>query len=231
MSLFLVDRIALAASGGVGQAPWAMAVFVLPFLYAVPSTRRWMDRCRWPVLSVQVVLTWVPFAIFGSRWPVGLGGLLAGMVLLMVRGRAAWLVAGFLAGADILVRATVTGLWPVTGWSTALTAFIVYLDNALYLFGVVRLAQIVDEVKQAHRQAAALTAARERLRAAQVLQATVGERLAAIAATAEAARQALARDVAEARTQIAAAGTAARETVGTWALIPALRRGEAAARR
>lgn len=40
------------------------------------------------------MLTWVPFAVFGRSRNLGIGGLLAGLVLLIVRGPLAWLVAG-----------------------------------------------------------------------------------------------------------------------------------------
>jgi len=55
--------------------------------------------------------------------------------------------------------------------------------------------------------------ATERLKAVETLQSAVGERLAAIAATAAAARQAMPGDPAQARAKITAAGAAARETI------------------
>ena len=58
-------------------------------------------RCRslWQALAVQAVLTWVPFAVFGGHWEVGIGGLLAGLVLLVVPGWVSWLLAGGLLAA------------------------------------------------------------------------------------------------------------------------------------
>jgi two-component system sensor histidine kinase DesK len=87
------------------------------------------------------------------------------------------------------------------------------VDDAVVFFGMVRLAQIVGEVEQARSQAADLAVGRERLQAAEALQAAVGQRLAGIAAQAAAARRALSRDAARAREQIAAAGITAREAV------------------
>jgi two-component system, NarL family, sensor histidine kinase DesK len=200
-------------SGAVGQVPFTVALFVLPLLYAFRGTRRRLDRYRWPVLAVQAGLTWVPFALFGAAWQEGIGGLLAGLVLLMVPGRRAWLLAGGLLAAEVAGRAFGTGLplhqaWMGISWVTTY-----YVDDALIVFGMVRLAQIVTEVDQARGQAADLAVARERLQAAGSLQAAVGQRLADVAARVASARQALSWDPALARAQIAAAGVTARDAV------------------
>jgi len=100
-----------------GQVPFTVALFVLPLLYAFPGTRRLLGRYRWPVLAVQAVLTWVPFAVFGGRWEYAIGGLLAGLVLLTVPGRVSWLLAGLLLAAEVVVRTTVTGLPLAPAWS------------------------------------------------------------------------------------------------------------------
>jgi hypothetical protein len=93
------------------------AIFVLPLLFAFPGPRRVLIRCRWLVLAAQGVLTWTPFAAFGSRWVAGIGGLLAGLVLLTISGPAAWWIAGGLLTADVAVRAAVVGLPTVPVWS------------------------------------------------------------------------------------------------------------------
>jgi two-component system, NarL family, sensor histidine kinase DesK len=217
LCLLLVGKAAYATwAGQAGQVPFVVALFVLPLLYAFPGSRRLLDRYQWPVLVVQGVLTWVPFAVFGDRWVVGLGGLLAGLILLTVRGWLSWLAAGLLLAADVAVRAVVTGLPPVPAepaWSGALWAAVACVDNGLLFFGMVRLAQIVGQVEDAHSQAAELAVVRERLRAAEALQAAVGQRLAGIAANAANARRVLSRDLAAARAQIAAAGVTARDAV------------------
>jgi two-component system sensor histidine kinase DesK len=214
--LLLAVKLASAGAVRVSQIPWVVALFVLPLLYAVPVSRRLVDRYRWHALAVQGVLTWLPFAVFGGRWVAGMGGLLAGLVVLTVRGRVPWLIAGLLLAADVMVRAAVTGLplAPVSpAWLGGMWAVVAFVDDGLYFFGMVRLAQIVGEVEQARRQAVGLAAAGERLAAARSLQAAVGRHLAGIAARAAAARRALASDAARARAQIAGAGTAAREAV------------------
>jgi two-component system, NarL family, sensor histidine kinase DesK len=217
LCLLLVAKTAYAAwAGQAGQVPFVVALFVLPLLYAFPGSRLLLDRYRWPALVVQAVLTWVPFAVFGDRWVVGLGGLLAGLIVLTVRNRVSWLAAGLLLAADVAVRAFVTGLPPVPAepaWSGALWAAVAFVDNGLIFFGIVRLAQIIGQVEDARSQAAELAVVRERLQAAESLQAAVGQRLDGIAAIVAAARDALPHDPAGARAQIAAAGVTARDAV------------------
>jgi two-component system sensor histidine kinase DesK len=214
LGLLLASRLAdVITAGELGQVPFTMALFVLPLLYAFRSTRGLLDRYRWPVLAVQAALTWVPFAIFGASWQEGIGGLLAGLVLLMVPGRVSWLLAGGLLAAEVIGRAAGTGLPLPQPWMGALWVATYYVDDALVVFGMVRLAQLVGEVEQARGQAADLAVARERLQAAGSLQAAVGHRLADVAAKVAAARHALSRDAAQARTQIAAAGVTARDAV------------------
>ena len=195
-----------------GQAPFTVALFVIPLMYAFPGPRRLLDRHRWPVLAVQGVLTWAPFSIFGGGWQPGIDGLLAGLVLLLVAAPASWLLAGGLLAADVTLRATVTGL-PAAGWFGLIWVLTFYVDDALLFFGLARLAQIVGEAVDARRQAADFAVARERLQAAEALRAAIGQRLGDIGEKAAAARRALSRDAAQARAQIVAAGVTAREAI------------------
>jgi two-component system, NarL family, sensor histidine kinase DesK len=217
MCLALVKYIAYFADpyfgGAAAQVPFVVAVFVIPLLFAFRGSRLVLARFRWPVLAVQGVLTWVPFAVFGGRWLVGAGGLLAGLVLLTVPGLVSWLVAGALLAADVAVRAGIVGLPPgfAPAWTGALFAAVTFTDLGLAFFGVIRLAQLVGELQQARDQQAGLAVAAERLQAAGALQSAVGERLEGIAAMAAAARRALAGDPGQARAQVTAAGSSARQ--------------------
>ena len=217
LCLLLVYKADFAADplfgGGAAQVPFVVAVFVIPLLFAFGGPRLVLARGRWPVLAVQGALTWVPFAVFGGRWQVGVGGLLAGLVLLTVPGLVSWLAAGSLLAADVAVRAGIVGL-PVgaaPGWPGALWAAVTFTDLALAFFGLIRLAQLVGELQEAQDQHAGLAVAAERLTATGELQSALGERLDGIAAMAAAARQALARDPGEARAQVTAAGSSARQ--------------------
>jgi two-component system, NarL family, sensor histidine kinase DesK len=208
--LFLHGRVTAAA---VIQVCLTVALFAVPVLYPFRRPRRVLVRYRWPVLAMQAVLTWVPFAVFGGAWQVGIGGLLAGLVLLSVPGWASWLAAGALLVADVAVRTWVTGLPWAPAWSGALWAALTFVDNAAVFFGMVRLVQVVTEVQETQSRGAWLAIAGERQRAAEELRSAVGERLTGIAAAAAAARQVLASDPGRARAQVSAAGTAAREAV------------------
>lgn len=200
-------------SGMPGETPFTVSLFVLPLLYAFGRSRGFLTRYRWHALAAQAVLTWVPFAVFGSQWQVGIGGLLAALVLLNVPGRKSWLLAAGCLATEVAVRMAVTGLPVKPAWFALLYVVAYYADDALLPFGMLRLTQILGEVEDAQRQAGDLAVAQERLRAAQSLQVAVGQRLAGVAAQAAAARRALAGDGAAARVQMAAAGTAAREAV------------------
>ena len=116
LCLLMAARLsAVVTAGELGELPFTVALFVLPLLYAFRGTRPLLDRYRWPVLAMQAALTWVPFAVFGAGWQVGIGGLLAGLVLLTVPGRVSWLLAGLLA-TEVMVRAFGTGLPVPPAW-------------------------------------------------------------------------------------------------------------------
>src|SRR5260370_6815949 len=115
--------VAKLAGGGASdegaQAPFIVALFVLPLLYAVPGTRPLLARYTWPLLAVQAVLTFVPFALFGGQWAQGVAGLLAGLVLLTLPGRLSWPLAGLLLVAGCAVRAGPLRLPRAPPWSRA----------------------------------------------------------------------------------------------------------------
>ncbi len=215
LCVFLAVKVAYAAVvAPATEIPFVLAVFVIPLLCAVPRTRRLVVRHRWAALAVQALLTWVPFAWFGSVWVEGLGGLLAGLVLLVLPGRAPWLLAGLTLVVDVVVRVAVVGLNPAFPPLGALIwAVVVFVDDGLGFFGPVRLAQIVADVDEARDRAAGVAVARERLEAARLLQVAAGDRLAEVAALITAARRALDTDPAQARTCMGTAGTVARAAV------------------
>lgn len=213
-ALLFAARISDALSSGPpGEVLFVLGVFAVPLLYALPNARRLLNRYRWPALVVQAVLTWAPFALFGGRWLVGAGGMLAALVLLMVPGWRSWLLAGGLAVLEVVLRSTWIGLSETPTWLAVLTAAVIYVDDALVFFGLVRLTQIVGEVQQARGQAVRLAVARERLQAAAALHGAVGERLAEVATQTGVAQQALPSGPEQARAKVVAVGTVAREAI------------------
>ena len=74
--LILAARLAAVTAGGAyGQVPFTVALFVLPVLYTIPGTRPLLSRHRWTALVVQAALTWVPLAVFGGSWQLGIDGI------------------------------------------------------------------------------------------------------------------------------------------------------------
>jgi two-component system sensor histidine kinase DesK len=220
-SLLVAARITdVWTSGWSAEVPVTLALFIIPMLYAFPGSRLVLDRHRWMVIAVQGVATWVSFAVFGKDWQVGIGGLLAGLVLLTIRGRLAWVIAVLLLTAEVVLRAAVTGMPTAPSWVGAVVVITYYVNDAMIVFGAVRLSQIVAELKKARVQASQLAVARERLRAAESLDAAVGNRLASIASNASAAQESLRGDPAGARVQVSAAGAAARDAAGQARAIP-----------
>jgi len=140
--LGLHGRVTVAA---LSQVAFTAALFFVPLLYAFPGTRGLLARHRWWVLAAQGVLTWVPFALFGGRWQVGIGGL----VLLTVVAPVSWLLAGALLAADVALRAGVVGLPWAPAWSGALWAVITFVDDAAMFAGMIRLGQLVGEMQEA----------------------------------------------------------------------------------
>jgi two-component system, NarL family, sensor histidine kinase DesK len=201
------------ASGTLGQVPFVAPLFVLPLLYVLPATRRWWTAHRWWLLAAQAVLTYVPFSVFGSNWVAGPSGLLAGLVLLTVAAPASWLVACTLVAVEVGVRAGLVGFpindgaWPVV-WILA-----AYVDNALTLFGLARLADMVARVEAARGEKAQVAVSQERLRAARALRSAVGERLTAVSTRAAAALHAAGRSPEQARELITEAGGLARQAL------------------
>jgi two-component system sensor histidine kinase DesK len=205
-----------STAGGAGEVLMAVAMVILPLLYVIPATRPLWLRHRYPLLAVQAALTCLPFALFGQGWTPGPSGWLAGLVLLTVPAPASWLVSAALAAAELAVRAAVIGL-PFAGTSAA-TAFavwtvIAFALDALVLFGLARLADLITAVHTARDELAEAAVIAERLRAADNLRAAIGDRLTAAAGRAAAALQTIARSQPRAREHLAETAAAARQAL------------------
>ncbi len=172
-----------AANGGLGEVPVIAALAALPLLYVNPATRPLWLRHRYLLLGLQAALTYLPFLIFGADWAPS--GWLAGLVLLTVPFPASWFVAAILAAIEAAIWSGV--VVPLSHQPTspaAVWAMIAFVFDALVLFGLARLADLI----------AAVHAARDEL--------------------AGAALQAIAGNPPAAREHIAAAATTAREALG-----------------
>ena len=199
-----------AANGGLGEVPMVAALVVLPLLYVVPATRPMWLRHRYLLLGVQAALTYVPFAWFGANWtPLGW---LAGLVLLTVPSPASWFVAAVLAALETAAWAGVGGLASQSA-TVAVWATFAFVFDALILFGLARLADLVRAVHAARDELAEAAVTAERVRAADSLRAAVDGRLAEAAGRSAAALQAIAGNPSLAREQIAATAVTARRAL------------------
>jgi signal transduction histidine kinase len=205
-----------ATRDGASEAAMPVAMVVLPLLYVVPTTRPLWVRHRYPLLALQAALTCLPFVLFGQGWVQGPSGWLAGLVLLTVPSPASWLVFAALAAAELAVRAGVIGL-PFAGTpaATAIAVWtvIAFVVDALILFGLARLADLIAAVHAARDELAEAAVTAERLRAAGSLRAAVGDRLAAAAGRAAAAVATIARSQPQAREHLAETAAAARQAL------------------
>ena len=199
-----------AANGGLGEVPMVAALVVLPLLYVVPATRPTWLRHRYLLLGVQAALTYLPFAWFGANWTPS--GWLAGLVLLTVASPASWFVAAVLAALETAAWAGVGGLasqpTTVAVWTTFAFVF-----DALILFGLARLADLVRAVHAARGELAEAAVTAERVRAADSLRAAVNGRLAEAAGRSAAALQAIAGNPSLARERIAETAVTARHAL------------------
>ncbi|MCO1656423.1 sensor histidine kinase [Pseudonocardia humida] len=191
----------------------AAATFVLPMLYAVPRGRPSWARHRNPLLAVQGLLTYLPFAFFGADWVAGPPGFLGGLLLLTVSAPTSWLLFGAALATEGVLRFAVVGLPRIEGLPEAVLIFVVPLYAAAALFGLIRLSGLVDELRAARTELATLTVAGERLRAADRLRAAVGDRLDAAVACARAASALLTSAPEEARARLAEAAGCARQAL------------------
>lgn len=200
-----------AANGGLGQVPMVAALVVLPLLYVVPSTRPMWLRHRYLLLGVQAALTYLPFAWFGANWTPS--GWLAGLVLLTVPSPASWFVAAVLAALETAAWAGVGGLASQSATAAAVWATFAFVFDALILFGLARLADLIRAVHAARDELAEAAVTAERVRAADSLRAAVGSRLAEAAGQPAAALQVIAGNPSLAREQIAETAVTARRAL------------------
>jgi two-component system sensor histidine kinase DesK len=187
---------------------FVVALFVLPGWYASGRARGPWVRHRWPLLGIQAALTVVPFVLFGHHWVAGVSGLLAGLVLVLLPARVAWPAYAGLAVLEIALWSAVGR--PYEPWYAACTWLLVtFVNQSLTLFGLSRLADIVEDLDANRYALARAEIAGQRLAAARHLQDTVQQRLIRIAGLLETALAA--ETSASRRGPVGEAGKEARE--------------------
>jgi two-component system sensor histidine kinase DesK len=201
-----------AANGGLGEVPIVAALAILPLLYVVPATRPLWLRHRYLLLAAQAALTYLPFAWLGTNWAPS--GWLAGLVLLTVPSPASWFVTAVLAALEAaLWSGMIVALPSQSTTLAAVWAMIAFVFDALILFGLARLADLITAVHAARNELAEAAVTAERVTAADSLRAAIGGRLTEAAVRSAAALQAIAASPSLAREQIAATAVTAREAL------------------
>ncbi|HEX6519188.1 MAG TPA: histidine kinase dimerization/phosphoacceptor domain-containing protein, partial [Streptosporangiaceae bacterium] len=146
------------------------------------AAARWPPWRRWAMLAVMGAATYLPLLVVGSGWE-GLAGFLAGSVLLLVPGWAAWALYAAVV-ASMLGISLWFGLHPYFAAFATVSALAV----GLFVFGLSRLSQIIRYVHAARGELAQLAVVRERMRFARDLHDLLGYSLSAITLKAELAR-------------------------------------------
>ncbi|MEV6844427.1 histidine kinase [Actinoplanes sp. NPDC051411] len=213
LCLMLPPRVGVAYELGIGNAGAAMvvALFVLPLLYTVPWGRAIWARHVWWLLSVQAVLTCLPFVLFGQKWALGLSGLLGGLLLLTLPARVSWPLFAAVVAGEAVLRIGVFGVYPTGGLQFYSFVFVVPLDMGLPLYGLVRLSDLVVNLGTARTELMDLAVAQERLRAGVRLRAAIGDRLESVTTRAASARDEVSAAAGQARARLAEAARVVRQ--------------------
>lgn len=213
LCLTLPTRLAFAAYWeGLAGVAVATALFALPLLYTIPRTRTVWTRHRGWLLAAQAVLTYLPFAVFGPDWVVAMSGLLGGLLLLTVGAPASWALFAAVLAVEAVLRIAL----PPPGVPLPLTVWLVFtapLNQALALFGLVRLSDLITDLHATQTELAALAVTQQRLRSASRLREGIGDRLETVTARARAALPLLARSPDQARGQLTEAAGLARQAL------------------
>jgi signal transduction histidine kinase len=156
-------------------------------------------QLRWPrvwALPLLALLSYVPTLWFGAAW-IGASGFFAGALLVALPAVVSWpLVVAAMAGAGLL-----GGLFSLE------TPLIVnytlsVLVSALLVNGLVRLAQLAEELQASSASLARAAVVQERLRAARDLHDLLGHSLAAILLKCELARRLITKDPVRAESEL-----------------------------
>lgn len=199
----------LADRGGhrdYAYIPFVLLCFALPVWYV--SGRARGPWSRWPglLLFAQFGVTVLGFALFRDQWVGGVSGLLGGLVLLVVRPPWSWWLFGILAVAEISVWLQV-GLAYRPHVNAAGWLLIVFGNVSLGLFGLTRLASLVDRLESTKDVLADAAVLAQRLATADEVRSTIMRRLEQLG---EHVRGALTAGPDVERTELRRAGEAAR---------------------
>ncbi|MCX4748877.1 histidine kinase [Kitasatospora sp. NBC_01287] len=146
------------------------------------------SRAAYAVLLLQAALVYLPFLLFGSAW-VGMPGFLAGNLLVLVATPWSWVLCGLVVITQTWAQYLVT---PHDAWGVTYTLVSATITG-LIVYGLLRLGDLVVEVKRTREELARMAVRQERLRFSQDLHDLLGYSLSAITLKAELARRLIAQ--------------------------------------
>ncbi|WP_405773889.1 sensor histidine kinase [Streptomyces sp. NBC_01538] len=146
----------------------------LQLLHTSPRTRRRPMRWKIVTLTLQAILTFLPFVWFGITWG-SMGGILGASILLMLPRPVSWVLFALLA-ASIGGYAIALRLPLISEIYAPLTTLL----TGLVLYGLTRLTDLVHEVHTARAELARMAVAQERLRFSRDVHDLLGYSLSAI---------------------------------------------------
>ncbi|HEY8482611.1 MAG TPA: histidine kinase [Spirillospora sp.] len=147
-------------------------------------------------LSVQLLLIFVPYALLGPEWAT-MACLVTGSVLLVARGRRAWILFWL-----TLAAWCVPALWTSYGALFYLYTCAISLQIGVVVFALYRLPQLAREVDVARERLARMAALHERLRISRDVHDLLGLGLSTITVKAELARRLVTADPARAESEL-----------------------------
>ncbi|WP_158844653.1 sensor histidine kinase [Streptomyces sp. NRRL WC-3742] len=152
----------------------AAAVFSIQLLNSSSKARRWPMRRRIVMLLWQAAFTVGPMLLFGADWG-GMLGCLAGSCLLLLPRRLGWTLYAVCC-LSAFAEAWITGVAPL------LTVYVLQstMLTGLVIYGLTRLADLVEEVFSSREERARAAVLQERLRFARDLHDLLGYSLSSI---------------------------------------------------
>ncbi|HEV2779425.1 MAG TPA: histidine kinase [Actinophytocola sp.] len=186
---------ALAVAGAI--AGFLALLFLQMFWFGGPPGRL-PPAYRYVALLAQAGLVYLPALKFGDAWAF-MPGFLAGSMLLVLPPAGAWL--GFLG----VVASTATlqaVLGDARGILSVISASITTAIIGLVVYGLSRLAQLVEELHEARAEIAQMAVVRERLRFARDLHDLLGYSLSAITLKSELAHRLVTKNPVQARDEL-----------------------------
>lgn len=152
-----------------------LVAFGVQFAVSSARARSWSLRRRVTVLGTQVVLTYLPMVWFDASWG-SMQGPLCASILLTLPPRIAWPAYGLVV-AGLIPYSLLAGAGPLDAGYVVIAGGL----TGLVIYGLSRLADLVQELHATREEMAKMAVTQERLRFARDLHDLLGYSLSAIA--------------------------------------------------